>query len=148
MISRFEHFTLDIFQISRYWNKIATEEMKKHELKGAYAIYLVTIGNSKEGITAARLAEVCARDKADVSRAIAAFEARGMAERVGGQNYRANLRLTAKGQELVSEIRERAGLVLDYVSRNICEEKREIMYECLDTISENLRDLSQEGLPG
>ena len=43
MIERFEHFTLSIFNINRYWNKIATEEMKKYGLRGAYALYLVIL---------------------------------------------------------------------------------------------------------
>ena len=29
-MDRFEHFTLSVFSITRYWNKIATEEMRRN----------------------------------------------------------------------------------------------------------------------
>ena len=76
-MDRFEHFTLSIFSISRYWNKIATEEMKKYGLRGAYALYLVMLASYEGRITAAKLADLCQRDKADVSRALSAFHKEG-----------------------------------------------------------------------
>ena len=59
MTNRFEHFTMDIFSISRSWNRLANEEMKKYGLRGAYALYLVVIGSSEGQITAAKLADLC-----------------------------------------------------------------------------------------
>ena len=58
MDKRFEHFTLDIFNISRYWNRIATEEMKKYGLRGTHALYLLLLDGYEEEITAARLADL------------------------------------------------------------------------------------------
>ena len=78
MIDRFERFSIALFNLSHYWNRIASEEMRKHDLKGAYALYLITLYNHPEEITAARLAELCKRDKADVSRAISSFQKKGM----------------------------------------------------------------------
>ena len=52
MENRFEHFTLDIFNISRYWNRIATEEMKKYGLRGTHALYLLLLDGYEEEITA------------------------------------------------------------------------------------------------
>ena len=49
--------------------------MAKFDLKGTYAVYLSAMYRNPEGITAAKLAELCCRDKADVSRAVAALEA-------------------------------------------------------------------------
>ena len=43
MENRFEHFTLDIFNISKYWNKIASEEMREYGLRGAHALYLLML---------------------------------------------------------------------------------------------------------
>ena len=77
MIERFEHFTMSIFSISRSWNRLATVEMKKHGFRGAYALYLVMIATNEGNITAAKLADLCQRDKADVSRAIAPFRKKG-----------------------------------------------------------------------
>ena len=84
MIDRFERFTLSVFAITRYWNKIATEEMRKHGLKGAYALYLVTLADAEEELTAAQLAEMTQRDKADISRAVAVLQERGIAEPYNG----------------------------------------------------------------
>ena len=80
MINRFEHFTMDIFSITRSWNRLANEEMKKYGLRGAYGLYLVMIAGSEGQITAAKLADLCQRDKADVSRAVAAFQRRRSAD--------------------------------------------------------------------
>ena len=83
MIDRFERFTLSVFAITRYWNKIATEEMRKHGLKGAYALYLVTLADAEEEITAAQLAEMTQRDKADISRAVAVLQEIGVLTALG-----------------------------------------------------------------
>ena len=99
MVERFERFSYAMFEISRCWHKLATEVMGQYELKGPYAIYLVTLLRSKEPLTAARLTEICARDKADVSRALADMEKRGMILRQGTQ-YRAVLTLTEKGRRV------------------------------------------------
>ena len=61
MENRFEHFTLDIFNISKYWNKIASEEMKEYGLRGAHALYLMILDGYEGEMTAARLADLCQR---------------------------------------------------------------------------------------
>ena len=96
-MDRFEHFTLSVFSITRYWNKIATEEMREHGLKGAYVLYLITLSDLEEPPTAARLAELTQRDKADVSRAIAIFQKKGFVEPYGENRYRAPICLTEAG---------------------------------------------------
>ncbi len=143
MINRFEHFTMDIFSISRSWNRLATDEMKKHGLRGAYALYLVMIESSKGQITAAKLADLCQRDKADVSRAIAAFQQKGILEPYGETRYRATLVLTPEGKELASHISRRASEVIEQAGQGISEEMRENMYRCLDTIAQNMREICE-----
>ena len=98
MKNRFEHFSLDIFNISRYWNKIATDEMKKYGLRGTHALYLLMLDGYEGEITAARLADLCQRDKADVSRALADFQKKGILEPYSGPRYRATPKLTPLGQ--------------------------------------------------
>ena len=132
MDKRFEHFTLDIFNISRYWNKIATEEMKKYGLRGTHALYLLMLDGYEGEITAARLADLCQRDKADVSRALA--------------EYRITPKLTPRGRALAAQIRARAAVALDLASQGITDEMRENMYHCLDLISANMRGICEEGL--
>ncbi len=147
MNNRFEHFSVNIFNIAHYWNILASEEMKKHGLRGGYALYLIILYNSKEELTAARLAELCHRDKADVSRAISVFQEKGILEPYGDSRYRAPLRLTAEGRELSGQINIQAIKVLDIVGMGMSDEVRAHMYEGLDTIALNMKHLAEGGLP-
>ena len=133
MENRFEHFSLDIFNISRYWNKIATDEMKKYSLRGTHALYLLMLDGYEGEITAARLADLCQRDKADVSRALADFQKKGILEPYSGPRYRATPKLTPP-------------VALDLAGQGITEEMRENMYHCLDLIAANMRGICEEGL--
>lgn len=146
MIDRFERFSIALFNLSHYWNRIASEEMRKHDLKGAYALYLITLYNHPEEITAARLAELCKRDKADVSRAISSFQKKGIAEPYGPTRYRAPIRLTAEGREVACQIKDRAGQVLEAAGRGMDDGMRANMYQCLDIIAENMKEISEKGL--
>ena len=145
MVERFERFSYAMFEISRCWHKLATEVMGQYELKGPYAIYLVTLLRSKEPLTAARLTEICARDKADVSRALADMEKRGMILRQGTQ-YRAVLTLTEKGREAAQQVSQKAALAVELAGKGFSDEDRDVFYQVLGTITENMRLLSKEGL--
>ena len=146
MENRFEHFSLDIFNISRYWNKIATDEMKKYSLRGTHALYLLMLDGYEGEITAARLADLCQRDKADVSRALADFQKKGILEPYSGPRYSATPKLTPLGRSIASQIRARATVALDLAGQGITEEMRENMYHCLDLIAANMRGICEEGL--
>lgn len=146
MIDRFERFTLSIFSISRYWNKIATEEMKKYGLRGAYALYLIMIAGYEGNLTASKLADLCQRDKADVSRAMSIFQEKEILEPYKGARYRATLTLTEKGKEIARQINSRAGLALQQAGKGLSEELRENMYQSLDIIADNMREICESGL--
>lgn len=148
MIDRFERFSFAISEISRYWHKIASDEMEKYGLKGPYAVYFTTMYQYPGGITSARLAELCSRDKSDVSRAISVMEEKGLVAKEGvNQNlYRALLKLTDRGLELAEQINEKAKTAVGCGGHGLTPEHREIFYNCLETIAGNLRRLSKEGL--
>ena len=61
MVERFERFSYAIFEISRYWHKLTTEEMEKYGLKGPHSIYLVVMHRFPDGITAPQLCEYCGK---------------------------------------------------------------------------------------
>ena len=145
MVERFERFSYAIFEISKSWHKLAAEVMGRYELKGPYAIYLVTLLRSKEPLTAARLTEICARDKADVSRALADMEKRGMILRQGTQ-YRAVLTLTEKGREAAQQVSQKAALAVELAGKGFSDEERDVFYQVLGTITDNLKTLTREGL--
>ena len=149
MIDRFERFSYSISEISRLWHRIAGEEMGKYDLKGSYSVYFTTMYRFPEGITAAQLVELCSRDKADVSRAMALLEKKELVMKSDpdAKAYRALLKLTPAGREVAEQINEKAQAAVELASRGLPEEKRAIFYEALELITANLQKLSRDGIP-
>lgn len=147
MVDRFKKFSFSIFEISRCWHKLAAEEMAKYGLKGPHAIYLTVLQHNPEGLSSARLAELCGRDKADVSRAVSVLEEKGMVQREQGNSYRAKLFLTESGSKAAEHVCSRASLAVELAGKDISQEERELFYDALQSITKNLRELSRKGLP-
>ena len=146
MIDRFERFSLAISEISRCWHKIAADEMEKYGLKGSHAVYLTTMCRYPDGITAARLCELCAKDKADVSRMMSIMEKKELVVKEGS-SYRAQLKLTQAGLEAAEHVRRRATVAVENASRGLTPERRAVFYEALELIVSNLQNICEEGLP-
>ena len=143
-MDRFETFSLALFNISRYWNRLAADEMAKYGLKGAHAFYLVTILRYDGTVTASQLCELCGKDKADVSRAVSKMEQIGLLVREGANPYRAKLRLTQEGRGAAEAVRETAQLIVDRVGGDLTPENRAVFYEALGLITANLEKLCKE----
>lgn len=149
MLSRFERFSFTIAAMHRYLIKISSDEMVKYGLNGSYAFYLAAMQRCTDGITAAQLCEVCDKDKAAVSRAVAEMERRGliMREASGDNLYRALLKLTDEGKKAADFICRRATLAVEMAGKGLSESDRKIFYEALDLIAGNLQIISKNGLP-
>lgn len=145
-MNRFEKFSIAISQISRYWHKIAGDEMEKHGLKGTHAIYLTTMYHHKDGITSADLAELCGKDKSDVSRLVSIMEKKDLVIRRGANKYRALLFLTEKGKKLARHISKLASFVVDLAGKELSDENRTFFYEALENITTNLKYISKNGI--
>ena len=143
MIQRFEKFTYSVFELSRCLHKIAGDEMKPYGLKGPYAFYITTLYRSG-GITATRLSELCGRDKADVSRAITELERKGIVAK--NNAYRATLRLTPDGEILAQAIHQKIMAAVTYAGKDLSEGDRTVFYNVLQSLVNNLQELSQNGL--
>lgn len=148
MLDRFARFSYSIFEISRYWHKIAADEMTRYDLKGPYAVYLTTLYRHEDGITVTDLGALCGKDKADVSRAVASMEKKGLVMRqtVNKNAYRARLQLTDMGKTAAEQVCKQAALVVEQAGKDLSPEKREHFYETLELIATNLRQLSKEGI--
>jgi len=148
MVSRFEHFSASISGIYRYIQKIERTEMEKYGLKGAHAQCLLTMARYPEGITAARLCEVCDRDKAAISRMMAELEEKGMVvrEHAGASRYRMPLKLTELGEEAADHVEQRAKLAVEEAGSGMTDEQRATLYAVLDLIAGNLQTICAEGL--
>ena len=105
-MDRFERFSLAIMEASRYWHKIASDEMEQYGLKGPHAMYLLTMERFQKGITAARLSDVCGKDKSDVSRAMSLMQKKGLVSRVDVNRtlYRSLLKLTPEGKNAALQL--------------------------------------------
>lgn len=149
MVERFEKFSLSIFEITRHWHKLASEEMAKYGLKGPHATYLLALYRFKDGITAPKLSELCGKDKADVSRMMSIMESKGLVtkESIGKNLYRGLLKLTDEGKKAAEFVKERAVVAVEMAGNGLSDESREQMYSALEIIAGNLRTLSHDGLP-
>lgn len=148
MVSRFERFTYAISEINRYWHKIASYEMSKYGLKGPFAMYLTVLYRHPEGVTSVQLGELCDKNKADVSRAVAVLEEKGLIMREAKNNslYRAKIYLTAEGKNAAEHVQRAASLAVEKGGEGLNEERREIFYEGLELIAANLKSASRDGL--
>ena len=149
MQKRFARFSLAISEIDRCWHKLAADEMSQYGLNSPHAVYLTTLCDYTDGITAAKLGELCGKNKADVSRMIAILEKKGLVQKVavGDNFYRAKLLLTEEGKQAAEHVQRRAALAVELAGSGMTDADREIFYRCLESIATNLQILSKEGLP-
>ena len=149
MLDRFERFSFAVAEIYRCWHKLAAEELAKYDLNSAHAVYLCTLYNNANGITSTKLGEITGKNKADVSRMVAILEKKGMLEKesVGGNMYRALLKLTDQGKEAARHVRERAAIAVELAGAGLSDSDRTIFYQSLGQITTNLQTLSKNGLP-
>ncbi len=144
---RFEQFSFALSEITRYWHKLAADEMKKYGLKGGHSMYLLTLAQHPDGITATAISEICGRDKSDVSRMTAIMEKQELITKSGsGKNkYRAVLRLTDKGLAAAAAMRKTIAQAVEIAGQDLSEEHRTVFYESLRSITDNLRDMAENG---
>ncbi len=150
MLDRFEHFTYATNEISKFWRKLAGEEMENHGLKAPHAIYFTVLAkHSATGLTAGQICEYCGRDKADVSRMLGIMEQKGLLIKQGGHQklYNGVFKLTDEGFAVAMAVSERAEKAVALAGKDLSEEKRNIFYEALDSIVENMRELTVKGIP-
>ena len=149
MLDRFERFSFSIFEITRHWHKITSDEMEKFGLKGTHCIYLLAIQHHPEGITATQLGEICGRDKADVSRMVSIMEQKGLVTResVAKNLYRGLLKLTEDGMAAADFVCQRVKVAVELASKGLDDMGRKLFYDALELIAGNLRQISEDGLP-
>lgn len=146
---RFERFSLAISEINRYWHKLAAEELAPYGLKAAHATYLTAMVRHPEGIAVPELCEECGKDKSDASRMVAILEEKGLVTKQakGGSRYRGLLLLTPEGQLAAEHVRRRASAAVEAAGCDLTPEDRDRFYRSLESITQNLRKLSREGIP-
>ena len=149
MLDRFEQFSYSISNIYKHIMKIEREEMEKYGLRGSYVQYLLTMTRFPEGITSAKLSEMCDKDKAAISRIISEMESKGLVTRETDKNnmYRAKLILTDEGKKAADYVCERAEKAVTAAGMGLGDDDRKIFYGALAIFEANLRRISRDGLP-
>ena len=148
MVERFEQFCTSISSIYRSVQKIERVEMAKYGLKGPHAQCMLTMDRYPQGITAARLCELCEKDKAAISRTLAELEQAGMILRCDreGRCYRANLKLTEKGMTVARNVNRLVYLAVQKASEGYDMESRQTFVNVLNLIAGNLQTICRDGL--
>lgn len=148
MVERFEKFSYLISELSKLLHKIEAEELLELGVRGPYAIYILTLAKYPSGIPAAKIAELCSRDKADVSRAVADLSLKGLVKKDENQSkkYRSPISLTEEGFSAAERISAKARRAVEIASEGVSDEERKIFYETLETICSNMTKMSITGL--
>ena len=144
MKDRFEAFITGVTVCYKYIQRIKTMEMTELGLKGTHVTCLFYLSNHPKGLTAAQLCQLCAEDKASVSRTVADLTARGYIVKYSRKNYRTPLTLTAEGQEAAKLLDPLIDRWVMSGGDGLSEGEREIFYKSLARIGENLRARLEE----
>lgn len=145
MKQRFATFTVLINKISRNIRKIKNSEMAEYNLRSAHISCIYHLYSS-EGLTATDLCELCAEDKATISRALVYLETNGYltSRPKNAKRYKSPLVLTPKGKEAGKNIAAKIDGVLDEISDGLTEKEREDFYRSLFIISDSLESVAKK----
>ena len=151
MISKYDKYELFSAVISSLYHdiqRIERTEMAKYGLKGPHAQCLAALSRNPQGVTAARLCEICERDKAAISRTVAELEEFGLLARKehNGVRYRMPLVLTEKGREAAKAVNDVAVRAVEQAGEGLNDQQRTVFYGVLDHIAQNLHAISRDGL--
>ena len=148
MISRYEIFSTVVSSLYHDIQRIERTEMAKYGLKGPHAQCLVIMDRYPGGITAARLCEICERDKAAVSRTVAELEEAGLLTRreQNGIRYRVPLLLTENGKLAARNVINVASRAVEQAGAGLNDAQRDVFYQVLGHIAQNLHTISRDGL--
>lgn len=139
MEERFQNFTVLITKINRLIHKIKAEEMTEFDLKSPHVSCLYYLFKS-EALTASELKEICAEDKASISRSVEYLENNGYIQcrSDAKKRYNAELTLTDKGKQVGKSIAEKIDAVLACTAAGLPETDRAIMYKSLRIVLDSL----------
>ena len=138
MLRRFEDFVTGITVCYKYIQRIKSAEMTEFGLKGTHVMCLFFLHRHPEGLTAAQLCQLCAEDKAAISRTLSVLQEKGFIL-VGEKKYRAVLHLTDAGEAVACQVDSLIERWVDCGGEGLAEEERAVFYSALAHIADNLR---------
>ncbi|MBE5779121.1 MAG: MarR family transcriptional regulator [Clostridiales bacterium] len=142
MQSRYEQFASSIASIYHSIQKIEKNVMVEYGSKGIFAQYLAALYRRPEGLTAAKLSEMCDKDKAAVSRTVAEMEREGLILREDNR-YRVRLVLTEEGRKAAEYVSRQALMAVKAGGHGLSDEERAELQNQLALIADNLEKISR-----
>ena len=137
MLQRFESFVTGITVCYKYIQRIKSLEMTELGLKGAHAMCLFFLHHNPQGLTAAQLCQLCAEDKAAISRTLVYLKEKGYLH-TGEKKYRFPLRLTEAGVRVARQLDSQICQWVGFGGDGLSDEERSVFYKALAHISGNL----------
>lgn len=146
MISSFEQFLFSISCINRHVQRLERAEMESHGYRGSFAQYLLALYHYDEGLTAAKLAALCDKDKAAISRAVTEMEEKGLVFRAhnGDHIYRARICLTEQGKHIAELLFVQARVAVKEIGKELNQEELQTICSALNRIATRLHDMVLE----
>ena len=144
MLERFNYFSSEVFAIVKNWQKIASQVMKDFGLTSSQLIYMLALYDHDK-LNSTELVKISGKDKSDVSRNLNQMIKSGIVEKKSNNknNYGGSFYLTDKGRLIGSKISKKTMEYMELANKNISREKKEIFYEVLDALSENIEKLTE-----
>lgn len=138
MLQRFEAFVSGITVCYKYIQRIKSMEMTELGLKGTHVMCLFYLHHNPQGLTAAQLCQLCAEDKAAISRTLVTLQEKGCIQ-TGEKKYRAPIHLTEEGTRIAMQLDELIQQWVSFGGDGLTCEERAVFYKALSHISENLQ---------
>lgn len=143
-MDRYNKFNLLLTQINRSVNRLKSTESHKLGIKGISSdiIYLIY---TKGPLTASNIVSITAEDKGLVSRTLSKlYLDKIIRYEIIGKKYRSKIFLTEIGKKIGNQIYNKVEEVLEKASTGLTDCEREIFYNNLDLISENLKKILEK----
>lgn len=135
----FEHFTINILKLNKLVNRIKQYEMKEFGLRAIHVMCGYYLTEYPDGLTASELAKYTLEDKAAISRAVATMRENGLVV-CDLKKYNSNIVLTEKDRQFAQAVAQKAERAVIAGSADQTDAEREIFYETLETIVDNLTE--------
>ncbi|MFR8743954.1 MAG: MarR family winged helix-turn-helix transcriptional regulator [Peptoniphilus sp.] len=147
MLDKFNYFSSEVFNIVKNWQKLAGQVMKDFDLNASQLIYMLALYDHDK-LNSQELVKISGKDKSDVSRNLNQMIRSGIVEKKSNKknNYGGSFYLTEKGRLIGSKISEKTMEYIELANKNISRDKKEIFYEVLGALSENIENLTEEKL--
>ena len=145
MIQRFEAFVTGISTCYKYVQRIKSMEMTEFGLKGTHVMAIFFLNHHPEGLTGAQLCQLCAEDKAAISRTVHDLQEKGCVV-TEGKKYRALLKLTEQGAQIAQKVDTLIAQWVGLGGDGLTEEERAVFYSALSRIAENLREKADQNV--